>query len=64
VRYFELAQKVMDERYSMRGRGMAGAMLFADRKMTFVPHTARQDNYHPPRQLMLALLTLDRMMKK
>jgi hypothetical protein len=39
-------------------------MLFADRKMTYVPHTARQDNYHPPRQLMLALLTLDRMMKK
>jgi hypothetical protein len=32
--------------------------------MTYVPHTARQDNYHPPRQLMLALLTLDRMMKK
>ena len=64
VRYFDMAQKVMDERYSMRGRGMAGAMLFADRKMTYVPHTARQDNYHPPRQLMLALLTLDRMMKK
>jgi N-acylglucosamine 2-epimerase len=64
VRYFDLAQKVIDEKYSMRSRGMAGAMLFADRKMTYVPHTARQDNYHPPRQLMLALLTLDRMLKK
>jgi len=28
-----------------------------------VPHTARQDNYHPPRQLMLSILTLDRMLK-
>jgi hypothetical protein len=37
-------------------------MLFADRRMTPTTHTARQDNYHPPRQLMLCILTLDRML--
>ena len=32
--------------------------------MTHVPHTARQDNYHPLRQLMLSILTLDRMIAR
>jgi|GEM_PF-5743534 len=38
-------------------------MLFADRLMTHVPHAARQDNFHPLRQLMLSMVTLDRMTK-
>jgi hypothetical protein len=63
ARFFGDAQRVIDEKYWMKKRGMAGSMLFADRRMTFVPHTARQDNYHPLRQLMLSILTLDRMMK-
>jgi hypothetical protein len=37
-------------------------MLFADRRMTPQPHVARQDNYHPLRQLMLNLLSLDAML--
>jgi N-acylglucosamine 2-epimerase len=64
VRYFELAQQVIDEKYSQKKRGLPGYMLFADRRMTPVPHTARQDNYHPPRQLMLSLLALDRMLAR
>lgn len=61
VRYFNMAQKVIDEKYSMKQHGQPGYMLFADRQMTRVPRTARQDNYHPLRQLMLSILTLDRM---
>jgi N-acylglucosamine 2-epimerase len=64
ARYFDIAQQVIDEKYSMRKQGKPGYMLFADRKMTLVPHTARQDNYHPLRQLMLCMLTLDRMISK
>ena len=64
VRYFNLAQQLIDEKFSMKKRGLPGYMLFADRRMTYLPHTARQDNYHPPRQLMLSLLALDRMIQK
>jgi N-acylglucosamine 2-epimerase len=64
ARYFDLAQQAIDEKYSMRKHGQPGYMLFADRRMTCVPHAARQDNYHPPRQLMLCLLTLDRMIQR
>lgn len=62
ARYIEMAQRVIDEKFSMRGRGLPGSMLFADRQMTPQEHVTRQDNYHPPRQLMLCLLMLDRMM--
>jgi N-acylglucosamine 2-epimerase len=60
--YFDMAQRVIDEKYSMRKRGLAGYMLFTDRRMQATEHTARQDNYHPPRQWMLSMLTLDRML--
>jgi hypothetical protein len=32
--------------------------------MTLQPHVGRQDNYHPIRQLMLNILTLDRMIAR
>jgi len=64
ARYFETAQQLIDDKYSMKKRGKPGYMLFADRRMTYVPHTARQDNYHPLRQLMLCMLTLDRMIMR
>lgn len=59
--YFELAFRLIDEKFSAKPHGQPGYMLFADRRMNWIPHTARQDNYHPLRQLMLCLLTLDRM---
>lgn len=62
ARYFGLAQRVIDEKFSMRRRGLPGCMLFADRQMTPQEHVARQDNYHPPRRLMLCLRVLERMM--
>ncbi len=62
ARFFGMAQEVIDQRFSRKKQGQPGYMLFADRRMTQQPHVARQDNYHPPRQLMLNLLTLDRML--
>ena len=64
ARYFDMSYKVLNEKFSQRKRGLPGYMLFADRKMTPQPHVARQDNYHPPRQLMLNILALDRMIAR
>ena len=63
ARYFELAYEVVNEKFSQKKRGYAGYMLFADRQITFQPHVARQDNYHPLRQLMFNIMTLDRMLR-
>jgi mannose/cellobiose epimerase-like protein (N-acyl-D-glucosamine 2-epimerase family) len=62
--YFEMALRTIDEKFSMKKRGMPGYLLFGDRRMTAPPHTARQDNYHPLRQLMLNILTLDRIIAR
>jgi hypothetical protein len=64
ARYFEMTHRLIEDKYSMKKRGQPGYMLFADRRMTYVPHTARQDNYHPLRQLMFSILTLDRMIQR
>ena len=60
-----MAHEVINEKFSQKKRGYpAGYMLFADRRMTLQPHVGRQDNYHPLRQLMLNILTLDRMIAR
>jgi mannose/cellobiose epimerase-like protein (N-acyl-D-glucosamine 2-epimerase family) len=61
ARYFGMAHALIQDRYSAEKHGQPGYMLFADRRMNWVPKTARQDNYHPLRQLTLCLLGLDRM---
>ncbi len=63
ARFFGMAQGVIDEKFSRRKLGQAGYMLFSGRKMVQQPHVARQDNYHPPRQLMLSILSLDRLLR-
>jgi N-acylglucosamine 2-epimerase len=63
-RFFAMAQNVIDQKFSKRKYGHSGYMLFGDRRMTHQPHVARQDNYHPVRQLMLNLITLDRMIRE
>jgi len=60
-RFFGLAQKAIDTSFSLREEGLAGYILFGDRKVTRHEHVARQDNYHPPRQLMFNIQSLDRM---
>ncbi|MBS1851189.1 MAG: AGE family epimerase/isomerase [Acidobacteria bacterium] len=62
ARYFALAHQVIQEKFRLRKRGLPGYVLFTDRQFTWEPHAARQDNYHPIRQLMLTVLTLDRML--
>jgi N-acylglucosamine 2-epimerase len=65
ARYYGMAYQLIKEKFSQKSRGYpAGYMLFADRRMTPQPHVARQDNYHPLRQLMLNLLILDSMLGK
>ena len=61
-RFFGLAQAAIDEKFSMASEGLAGYVLFGDRQVTRHPSVARQDNYHPPRQLMLNIQSLDRML--
>jgi hypothetical protein len=64
ARYFEMAFKVINEKFSQKNRGYpAGYILFADRRIMPQPHVGRQDNYHPLRQLMFNILTLDKMMR-
>jgi len=64
ARYFDLAFNVINEKFSQKKRGFpAGYVLFTDRRITPQLHVGRQDNYHPLRQLMLNILTLDRMMR-
>lgn len=61
ARYFNLAQEVADEKFSLRGHGFPLYMLFSDRQIRFQPATNRQDNYHLPRSLAMNLLVLDRL---
>jgi N-acylglucosamine 2-epimerase len=64
ARYFEMAFEVINEKFSQKSQGYpAGYVLFADRRITRQTHVGRQDNYHPLRQLMLNILTLDRMIQ-
>ncbi|MGO8792042.1 MAG: AGE family epimerase/isomerase [Terriglobia bacterium] len=63
--YFGMAYGVINQKFWQKKRGYpAGYMLFADRQMTLQPHVGRQDNYHPIRQFMLNILTLDRMIAR
>jgi N-acylglucosamine 2-epimerase len=62
--YFGMAYGIIKEKFWQKKRGYpAGSMLFADRRMTFQPHSGRQDNYHPIRQLISNIMTLDRMIQ-
>jgi N-acylglucosamine 2-epimerase len=61
-RFFDMALEAIDSKFSRKRQGQPGFMLFADRQMVQQPHVARQDNYHPPRQLMLNILSLRRIL--
>lgn len=61
--FFDMMYSLVEQKYSQRKRGLQGYMLFGDRRMNFQEHVSRQDNYHPPRQMMLNLLTIERMLQ-
>lgn len=64
VRYFDLAQEAFDKKFSLKQHGFPLFLIFADRKITFQPHSVRQENYHYHRQHMRSLLALDRMIER
>ena len=63
AKYFALAYGIIRDKLSQQKRGLPGYTLFTDRHFTPHDHVARQDNYHPLRQPMLNILTLDRMIQ-
>ena len=62
AQYYAKAYQILTDRFRLKKRGLPGYVLFTDRRFTFEPHAVRQDNYHPIRQLMLNIQTLDRML--
>jgi mannose/cellobiose epimerase-like protein (N-acyl-D-glucosamine 2-epimerase family) len=64
VHYFDLAQDTFDKKFSLKPHGLPLFQIFGDRRVTFQPHSGRQENYHHARQYMLNLLALDRMIGK
>jgi len=63
ARYFDMAFDIVNRKFSQKDRGYpAGYILFADRRVSPQPHAGRQDNYHPIRQLILNIMTLDRLL--
>jgi len=63
-RWFERIYRYVEERFSLRQYGHSLWILGADRKVTFEPHVSRKGNYHHPRQLMLNLLALERIIER
>jgi N-acylglucosamine 2-epimerase len=51
-------------KYPLRPHGFSLWISEADRQVTFQPHTARVENYHHPRHLMMNLLALDRLIAR
>jgi mannose/cellobiose epimerase-like protein (N-acyl-D-glucosamine 2-epimerase family) len=58
ARYYNMAQRVIDTKFSLRDRGYPLYLLFTNRRFGFEANTWRQDNYHLPRALALNLLEL------
>ena len=61
--WYERVYKFVQEKASLKKYGLPLWNIYADRKMTFVPHYNRIGNYHHPRELMLNLLSIERMIK-
>lgn len=54
----------VQEKFPLKKHGYPMWQVGGDRKVTFQPHTARKENYHHPRHLMLNLLALERMIER
>ena len=52
------------DKFPLRKHGYALWDLWPDRKVTFVEHCPRVENFHHPRHLMLNLLCIERMMQR
>lgn len=54
----------VQDKYPLKKYGYPLWINSADRKVTFVTHYNRAENFHHPRHLMLNLLCIDRMLKR
>jgi mannose/cellobiose epimerase-like protein (N-acyl-D-glucosamine 2-epimerase family) len=59
--WFERVYSFVQDKASLKPYGLKLWNIYADRKMTFEPHAKRIGNYHHPRELMLNLLSIERM---
>jgi N-acylglucosamine 2-epimerase len=53
----------VQDKYPLKKHGFPLWITSADRKVTFVPHADRVENFHHPRHLMLNLLSIERMLE-
>jgi mannose/cellobiose epimerase-like protein (N-acyl-D-glucosamine 2-epimerase family) len=58
--WYERVYNFVQEKASLKKHGLKLWNIYADRKMTFEPHYNRIGNYHHPRELMLNLLSIER----
>ncbi len=61
--YSKMYNYVLDK-FPLKEYGHPIWILYADRKVTFEEHTGRVGNFHHPRQLMINMLILDRMISR
>lgn len=64
ARWFDRIFHYVQERFCLRKYGYPLWIEAGDRKVTFRPHSARKENYHHPRYLMLNLLAVERMIER
>ena len=61
--WFERMYTYFREKFYLKKRGLPLWLFGGDRQVTFTPHTKRMGIFQQPRQLMLNLLTIDRMIE-
>lgn len=62
--WFDRIYRYVAEKFSLKQHGYPFWILGSDREVTFEPHVRRKGNYHHPRQLMLNLLAIERMIAR
>jgi mannose/cellobiose epimerase-like protein (N-acyl-D-glucosamine 2-epimerase family) len=64
ARWFDRIFHYVQEKFCLRPHGYPLWIEAGDRKVTFMPHSARKENYHHPRYLLLNLLAVERMIER
>ena len=62
--WFERTFDYVEEKFSLKQHGFPLYSVNGDRKMSFVEHVTRKENYHHPRCVMRNLLALERMIER
>jgi N-acylglucosamine 2-epimerase len=62
--WFVKVYNYVQEKFPLKKHGYALWDSYTDRKVTFVEHSNRVENFHHPRHLMLNLLSINRMIER